>query len=133
MLEEASKIINSVNNAFQQSFTKRLCQYLHDCIREEVKSSTFRNLASDRDNKWAFLETDAGMLITPEKLEYGKGYSLKEVSAPYGYVLSNESVKFDVTEDNSTEDSGITVVEVKLGNLAQKGIIKISKSKIKRP
>lgn len=55
-------------------------------------------------------------------------YSLKEVSAPYGYVLSNESVKFDVTEDNSTEDSGITVVEVKLGNLAQKGIIKISKS-----
>ena len=75
-----------------------------------------------------FYTNDAGMLITPEKLEYGKGYSLKEVSAPYGYVLSNESVKFDVTEDNSTEDSGITVVEVKLGNLAQKGIIKISKS-----
>lgn len=75
-----------------------------------------------------FYTNDAGMLITPEKLEYGKGYSLKEVSAPYGYVLSNESVKFDVTEDNSTEDSGITVVEVTLGNLAQKGIIKISKS-----
>ena len=75
-----------------------------------------------------FYTNDAGMLITPEKLEYGKGYSLKEVSAPYGYVLSNESVKFDVTEDNSTEYSGITVVEVKLGNLAQKGIIKISKS-----
>jgi len=65
MLQEASKIINNVNNAFQQSFTKRLCQYLHDCIREEVKSSTFRNLNSDKDNKWAFLEKDAGMLLSP--------------------------------------------------------------------
>lgn len=66
MLQEASKmIINNVNNAFQQSFTKRLCQYLHDCIREEVKSSTFRNLAIDKDNKWVFLEADAGTLISP--------------------------------------------------------------------
>lgn len=37
-------------------------------------------------------------------------------------------LKFDVTEDNSSEDSGVKVVEVKLGNYAQKGIIKISKS-----
>lgn len=75
-----------------------------------------------------FYTNDAGMLITPEKLEFGKGYSLKEVSAPYGYVLSHEAVKFDVTEDNSTEESGVTVVAVKLGNYAQKGIIKISKT-----
>ena len=70
-----------------------------------------------------FYTNDAGMLITPEKLEFGKGYSLKEVSAPYGYVLSHEAVKFDVTENNSTEESGVTVVAVKLGNYAQKGII----------
>ena len=44
------------------------------------------------------------------------------------YVLSSDPVKFDVTEDNSSEDSGVKVVEVKLGNYAQKGIIKISKS-----
>lgn len=68
------------------------------------------------------------MLITPEKLEFGKGYSLKEVSAPYGYVLSHEAVKFDVTEENSTEESGVTIVAVNLGNYAQKGIIKISKT-----
>ena len=37
-----------------------------------------------------FYTNDAGMLITPEKLEFGKGYSLKEVSAPYGYVLHPE-------------------------------------------
>lgn len=75
-----------------------------------------------------FYTNDAGMLITPEKLEFGKGYSLKAVSAPYGYVLSHEAVKFDVTEDNSTEESGVTIVAVKLGNYAQKGIIKISKT-----
>ena len=75
-----------------------------------------------------FYTNDAGMLITPERLEFGKGYSLKEVSAPYGYVLSHEAVKFDVTEENSTEESGVTIVAVKLGNYAQKGIIMISKT-----
>ncbi len=62
MLQEASKFIN---NAFQQSFTKRLCQYLHDCIREEVKSATFRNLNADKDNKWQFLDGNAGTLVAP--------------------------------------------------------------------
>ena len=28
---------------------------MHDCVREEVKSSTFRNLKQDKDNKWIFL------------------------------------------------------------------------------
>lgn len=52
MLQEASRAINS---AFNQSFIKKLSQYLHDCVREEVKSSTFRNLKGDKDNKWIFL------------------------------------------------------------------------------
>lgn len=52
MFQEATKIINS---AFHQSFIKRLSLYLHDCIREEVKSSTFRNLKQDKENKWIFL------------------------------------------------------------------------------
>ena len=53
MLQEASKAINS---AFNNSFIKKLSQYLHDCVREEVKSSTFRNLKGDKDNKWIFLK-----------------------------------------------------------------------------
>lgn len=75
-----------------------------------------------------FYTNDEGMLITPEKLEYGTGYSLVEVTAPYGYVLNPEPVSFDVTEDNASEESAVKVVEVRLGNYAQKGIIKISKS-----
>ena len=75
-----------------------------------------------------FYTNDHGYLVTPEKLEYGSGYSLVEVSAPYGYVLNSDPVYFDVTADNATEDSAVTVVEVTKPNLAQKGIIKISKS-----
>lgn len=39
-----------------------------------------------------FYTNDEGYLITPETLEYGSGYSLVEVSAPYGYVLNTEPV-----------------------------------------
>jgi len=53
MLQEATRAINS---AFNNSFIKKLSQYLHDCVREEVKSSTFRNLKGDKDNKWIFLQ-----------------------------------------------------------------------------
>ena len=53
MLQEATKIIQS---AFHDSFIKRLSLYLHDCVREEVQSSTFRNLRQDKDNKWIFLK-----------------------------------------------------------------------------
>lgn len=55
MLQEATKIIQS---AFHDSFIKRLSLYLHDCVREEVQSSTFRNLKQDKDNKWIFLSGD---------------------------------------------------------------------------
>ena len=55
MLQEATRAINS---AFNNSFIKKLSQYLHDCVREEVKSSTFRNLKADKDNKWIFLDEE---------------------------------------------------------------------------
>ena len=75
-----------------------------------------------------FYTNSDGYLITPEKLEYGTGYSLVEVSAPYGYTLNNEPVYFDVTADNATEENAVTVVEVTKPNTAQKGVIRISKS-----
>ena len=69
-----------------------------------------------------------GYLVTPEKLPYGKGYSLVEIGAPYGYVLNSEPVYFDVTEDNSSEESAVTVVVVERPNMAQKGMINITKT-----
>ena len=75
-----------------------------------------------------FYTTADGELITPQTLEYGKGYSLVEVQAPYGYVLNSEPVYFDVMQENSEIDSGITVIEVLRSNVAQKGTITVSKS-----
>lgn len=67
MLQEATRAINS---AFNNSFVKKLSLYLHDCVREEVKSSTFRNLKSDKDNKWIFLKEDDKLFTTD--IEYLK-------------------------------------------------------------
>ena len=75
-----------------------------------------------------FYTTEDGYLITPQTLEYGTGYSLVEVQAPYGYVLNSEPVYFDVVQENSEEESGITVIEVVRSNMAQKGTITVSKS-----
>ena len=73
--------------------------------------------------------TDAdGQLVTPEKLDYGKGYSLVEVQAPYGYVLDSTPVSFDVTVENSTQEGGITLIKVDKPNMAQKGTISVEKT-----
>lgn len=74
-----------------------------------------------------FYTNNEGYLITPEKLEYGS-YYLVERSAPYGYVLNDEPIPFEVKQENSTEESGITVIEVVRSNMAQKGTITVSKS-----
>lgn len=75
-----------------------------------------------------FYTTEDGDLITPQKLPSGKGYSLVEVQAPYGYVLNPEPVSFDVVQEDSEEESGVTVIVVERSNLAQKGRIIVSKS-----
>lgn len=78
MLQEATKIIQS---AFHDSFIKRLSLYLHDCVREEVQSSTFRNLKQDKDNKWIFLPGEEELFTnfdTPLNLD-GSDSSLTEL------------------------------------------------------
>lgn len=75
-----------------------------------------------------FYTNAEGYLITPEPLEYGTGFSLVEVQAPYGYTLSTEPVYFDVTQDASSEEGGVTIIEVVKENVAQKGVIKVSKT-----
>ena len=74
-----------------------------------------------------FYTNKEGYLITPEKLPYGD-YTLKEVQAPYGYVLDDTPVRFSITQENSSTDTGVTVVKVKARDVAQKGVINITKT-----
>lgn len=75
-----------------------------------------------------FYTDENGTLLTPEKLPYGKGYSLVEVQAPHGYVLDATPIYFDVTEENSADENGITIVKVVKENEPQKGTITITKT-----
>ncbi|MEI8377413.1 MAG: AAA domain-containing protein [bacterium] len=97
MLQEATKLLNT---AFHSSFIKKLSQYLHDCVREEVKSATFRNLKQDKDNKWYFIPHEE-TLLTQEasvleldginslvtELMMGAATSHKESYLLYGYLF----------------------------------------------
>lgn len=74
-----------------------------------------------------FYTNKDGYLITPEKLPYGD-YTLKEVQAPYGYVLDDTPIPFSITQENSSTDTGVTVVKVKARDVAQKGVINITKT-----
>ena len=90
----------AVNKVFMGNFIKRISQYLHDCIREEVQSSTFRNLKGDKENKWVFLEGreelftnyDTPLIVTGDnpyltELMIQAEVSLKEKYLLYGYLF----------------------------------------------
>lgn len=74
-----------------------------------------------------FYTNKEGYLITPEKLPYGD-YTLKEVQAPYGYVLDDTPIPFSISQENASTDTGVTVVKVKSRDVAQKGVINITKT-----
>lgn len=67
MLQELHEATRALNSAFNNSFVKKLSQYLHDCVREEVKSVTFRNLKGDKDNKWIFLKQEETLFTKGEE------------------------------------------------------------------
>ena len=75
-----------------------------------------------------FYTNSDGYLITPETLPYGKGYSVVEVQAPYGYILDSTPVHFDITAENTSEENGVTIVKTEKKNTPQKGTITVEKT-----
>lgn len=75
-----------------------------------------------------FYTNEDGYLITPESLPYGKGYSVVEVQAPYGYILDSTPVYFDITAENTSEENGVTIVKAEKKNTPQKGTITVEKT-----
>lgn len=75
-----------------------------------------------------FCTNSDGYLITPETLPYGKGYSVVEVQAPYGYILDSTPVYFDITAEKISEENGVTIVKAEKKNTPQKGTITVEKT-----
>ena len=75
-----------------------------------------------------FYTNSEGYLITPETLSYGKGYSVVEVQAPYGYVVDSTPIYFDITAENTSEENGVTIVKTEKKNTPQKGTITVEKT-----
>ncbi|MDY5331591.1 MAG: SpaA isopeptide-forming pilin-related protein [Porcincola intestinalis] len=70
-----------------------------------------------------FITNEEGMAYLPQRLEAGT-YYLKELKAPYGYVLNTELTKFEVDQAN-TWDQLITWQEK---DQEVKGVLKITKT-----
>ena len=83
----------------------------------EFKDSTNHKKVS------TFVTNEEGMAYLPQRLEAGT-YYLKELEAPYGYVLNTELTKFEVDQAN-TWDQLITWQEK---DQEVKGILKITKT-----
>ena len=81
---------------------------------------TYDSVYPENETIDTFFTNDEGYLITPVSLPYGKGYSLVEVVAPYGYVVDSTPITFDVTGQDD-------IIELTKPNKAQRGTIKISK------
>ena len=112
---ETGKNIPYANAAFQ----------IYDPNGNLVKMTYTYNTPTTIDT---FYTNSEGYLVTPEKLPYGKGYTLVEVEAPYGYVLDPTPIKFDITPENSTVENALTIVKVERPNTPQKGVIEVGKT-----
>ena len=93
--------VNAIRSAFRGSFIKKICNYLHDCVREEVKSSTFRNLKGDKENKWSFLDGEEKVFTSDQTLgielatrAVGNAKDVKEVN-------DLDAIKINTDENNN--------------------------------
>ena len=129
-----------INNASLESYVKIVKVDSETGKQIPYAGAGFQIFAPDRNKvtmKYTypnFTEIDTfytnsdGYLITPETLPYGKGYSVVEVQAPYGYVLDSTPIYFDITAENTSEENGVTIVKTEKKNTPQKGAITVEKT-----
>ena len=129
-----------INNASLESYVKIVKVDSETGKQIPYAGAGFQIFAPDRNKvtmKYTypnFTEIDTfytnsdGYLITPETLPYGKGYSVVEGQAPYGYVLDSTPIYFDITAENTSEENGVTIVKTEKKNTPQKGTITVEKT-----
>lgn len=78
-----------------------------------------------------FATDETGTVTTPLQMEYGN-YTVEEITAPAGYVITDEVFQLEVTSDGAlkvVEDiDGDPVIEIVIDNKPVKGSISIKKS-----
>ena len=78
-----------------------------------------------------FTTDETGTITTPLQLKYGN-YAVEEITAPEGYVITEESYPLEVTTDGmlkvSEDIDGDPVIEVEIENKPVKGSISLHKS-----
>ena len=88
-----------------------------------------QKVGKDKVNE--FTTDDSGTITTPLKLKYGN-YQVEEITAPDGYLISEEEFPFVVEKDGAVkveEDSdGDPVIEVVIQDTPVKGSISITKA-----
>lgn len=78
-----------------------------------------------------FITDETGTITTPLQLKYGS-YAVEEITAPEGYLITEESFPLEVTTDGllkvSEDIDGDPVIEVEIKNKPVKGSISVRKS-----
>lgn len=98
-------------------------------------STLMQNIIDDKsfDVSQGIIHHSEGVDLLPSNIELS-GFEVRLINAMSRervlktYVLNSEPVYFDVVQENSEEESGITVIEVVRSNMAQKGTITVEKS-----
>ncbi len=73
-----------------------------------------------------FTTSSDGTLVLPDGLIPGE-YELEELTAPYGYVLSRDRMKFNINATTPENPEFIETTEVEFPNTAQKAVVKVIK------
>lgn len=110
-----------------------------DTIKQKIGSTTYTTFTTNSDNlivpaeSYNSINDDKGTVITPLKLEVGS-YEIYEVSAPEGFLILEDTVKFKVEgirnydQDNDKD----YILEIEIKNEQPKGTLLLDKSVILR-
>ena len=100
-------------------------------IKFKIKNKKTNDYICQTTNKviCEFETNEDGVMITPLPL-FGGDYIIEEITAPNGYLLSDETIEFSIKENSEIIEDSIygSLIEIEFENDAVKGKIEINKT-----
>lgn len=97
---------------------------------KNVKTDTYVEQKVGKDKISEFKTDETGTITTPLKLKYGE-YQVEEITAPEGYLISEEAFPFTVTKTGAVpvieDEDGDAIIEVEIEDTPVKGSISLHK------